>query len=40
VEEIRYPGKTKLVAAHAEGHLEDVIHDDGDEPPSGGPETR
>jgi cation/acetate symporter len=40
VEEIRYPGKTKLVAAHAEGHLEDVIHDDGDEPPSGGTETR
>jgi cation/acetate symporter len=40
VEEIRYPGKTKLVAAHAEGHLEDVIHDDGDEPPSGGAETR
>jgi cation/acetate symporter len=35
VEEIRYPGKTKLVAAHAEGHLEDVVHDDGDEPPSG-----
>ncbi|MFP5334024.1 MAG: sodium:solute symporter family protein [Actinomycetes bacterium] len=24
VEEIRYPGKTRLVAAHAEGHLEDV----------------
>ena len=40
VEEIRYPGKTKLVAAHAEGHLEDVIHDDGDEPPSGSSGTR
>jgi cation/acetate symporter len=40
VEEIRYPGKTKLVAAHAEGHLEDVIHDDGDEPPTGSSGTR
>jgi cation/acetate symporter len=38
VEEIRYPGKTRLVAAHAEGHLEDVVHDDrGDEPPTRGP---
>ncbi|HEU4512123.1 MAG TPA: sodium:solute symporter family protein [Nocardioidaceae bacterium] len=38
VEEIRYPGKTKLVAAHAEGHLEDVVLDDGgDEPPTRGP---
>jgi cation/acetate symporter len=36
VEEIRYPGKTKLVAAHAEGHLDDVVLDDGDNPPSGG----
>jgi cation/acetate symporter len=35
VEEIRYPGKTKLVAAHAEGHLEDVVDDDGNPPPSG-----
>lgn len=35
VEEIRYPGKTELVAAHAEGHLEDVVIEDGDEPPSG-----
>jgi cation/acetate symporter len=45
VEEIRYPGKTKLVAAHAEGHLDDVVHEDvapedvlrdDDEPPPGG----
>jgi cation/acetate symporter len=36
VEEIRYPGKTRLVAAHAEGHLEDVIDDD-DNPPASGP---
>jgi cation/acetate symporter len=35
VEEIRYPGKTKLVAAHAEGHLEDVVDDDDNPPPSG-----
>jgi cation/acetate symporter len=25
VEEIRYPGKTRLVAAHAEGHIEDAL---------------
>ncbi|GAB2878630.1 sodium:solute symporter family protein [Nocardioides pacificus] len=25
VEEIRYPGRSQLVAAHAEGHLEDVV---------------
>ena len=38
VEEIRYPGKTKLVAAHAEGHLDDVVLDDrGNEPPTRGP---
>lgn len=36
VEEIRYPGKTRLVAAHAEGHMEDVAPDYGDEPPAGG----
>ncbi|HEX6249177.1 MAG TPA: VC_2705 family sodium/solute symporter, partial [Nocardioidaceae bacterium] len=36
VEEIRYPGKTRLVAAHAEGHMEDVLRDQGDEPPAGG----
>ncbi|SFF65763.1 sodium:solute symporter family protein [Blastococcus tunisiensis] len=28
VEEIRYPGKSRLVAAHAEGHLEDVPEDE------------
>ncbi|WP_346621063.1 sodium:solute symporter family protein [Blastococcus montanus] len=27
VEEIRYPGKSRLVAAHAEGHLDEVIHE-------------
>ncbi|MGY1915081.1 sodium:solute symporter family protein [Blastococcus sp. SYSU DS0973] len=26
VEEIRYPGKSRLVAAHAEGHLDDLTH--------------
>jgi len=36
VEEIRYPGKTRLVVAHAEGHLEDVEPTDGDEPPADG----
>ena len=36
VEEIRYPGKTKLVAAHAEGHMEDVVGDNPDEPPADG----
>jgi cation/acetate symporter len=36
VEEIRYPGKTKLVAAHAEGHMEDVVGENPDEPPTGG----
>jgi cation/acetate symporter len=36
VEEIRYPGKTKLVAAHAEGHMEDVVGENPDEPPAGG----
>jgi cation/acetate symporter len=40
VEEIRYPGKSRLVAAHAEGHLEDVVGDEGTEPPpSKGPEA-
>jgi cation/acetate symporter len=33
VEEIRYPGKSRLVAAHAEGHLDDVVADEGTEPP-------
>ncbi|HSE09998.1 MAG TPA: sodium:solute symporter family protein [Nocardioidaceae bacterium] len=37
VEEIRYPGKTRLVAAHAEGHLEDVDLDEPDEPSTRGP---
>ncbi len=32
VEEIRYPGKTRLVAAHAEGHLEDALGDEGTPP--------
>ncbi|CCG01173.1 sodium:solute symporter family protein [Blastococcus saxobsidens] len=27
VEEIRYPGKSRLVTAHAEGHLEDLTHE-------------
>jgi cation/acetate symporter len=39
VEEIRYPGKTKLVAAHAEGHLDEVLHEDDGEPPPGSSET-
>ena len=36
VEEIRYPGKSRLVAAHAEGHLDDVIAEEErpGEPPS------
>ena len=36
VEEIRYPGKSRLVAAHAEGHLEEVAVEEGlvDEPQS------
>ncbi|MFZ5845946.1 MAG: sodium:solute symporter family protein [Actinomycetota bacterium] len=37
VEEIRYPGKTKLVAAHAEGHLEDVFPEEGGSPSGGAP---
>jgi cation/acetate symporter len=32
VEEIRYPGKSKLVAAHAEGHLEDIVDEEGTPP--------
>jgi cation/acetate symporter len=32
VEEIRYPGKSRLVAAHAEGHLEDVVDEEGTPP--------
>jgi cation/acetate symporter len=36
VEEIRYPGKSRLVTAHAEGHLEDVVTDEGEEPPTSG----
>jgi cation/acetate symporter len=32
VEEVRYPGKTRLVAAHAEGRLDEVVKD-GDVPP-------
>ncbi|MFZ5869239.1 MAG: sodium:solute symporter family protein [Actinomycetota bacterium] len=35
VEEIRYPGKTRLVAAHAEGHMEDVAPGEGEQPPPG-----
>jgi cation/acetate symporter len=31
VEEIRYPGRTRLVAAHAEGHLGDVAEQEGGE---------
>jgi cation/acetate symporter len=34
VEEIRYPGRSRLVAAHAEGHLEDVAREEwSGEPP-------
>jgi cation/acetate symporter len=34
VEEIRYPGKSRLVTAHAEGHLEEVVGEEGlGEPP-------
>jgi cation/acetate symporter len=34
VEEIRYPGKSRLVTAHAEGHMEDVVAQEGrGEPP-------
>jgi cation/acetate symporter len=33
VEEVRYPGRSRLVAAHAEGHMEDVVLDEGTEPP-------
>jgi cation/acetate symporter len=29
VEEIRYPGKSRLVAAHAEGHLEEAAAEEG-----------
>ena len=32
VEEIRYPGKSRLVAAHAEGHLEDIVDEEGTPP--------
>ena len=35
VEEIRYPGKSRLVVAHAEGHLDDVVGEK-DEPPTEG----
>jgi cation/acetate symporter len=34
VEDIRYPGKSRLVVAHAEGHLDDVALEEG-EPPAG-----
>ena len=38
VEEIRYPGKSRLVAAHAEGHLEEVAAEEGlTDRPSGTP---
>lgn len=37
VEEIRYPGKTRLVAAHAEGQLEDVLPPEGEGPSTRGP---
>ncbi|MGY1719975.1 MULTISPECIES: sodium:solute symporter family protein [unclassified Blastococcus] len=41
VEEIRYPGKSRLVAAHAEGHLDEVIHEAGSqEPPPHEPRSR
>jgi cation/acetate symporter len=33
VEEIRYPGKSRLVVAHAEGHLEDVAGEGAGESP-------
>ena len=35
VEEVRYPGRSRLVAAHAEGHLEEAAAEEGiaDEPP-------
>jgi cation/acetate symporter len=33
VEEIRYPGRTRLVAAHAEGHLADADVDGLEDPP-------
>ncbi|WP_324275369.1 sodium:solute symporter family protein [Blastococcus brunescens] len=37
VEEIRYPGKSRLVAAHAEGHLDDVVLEGRSEDPPPGP---
>jgi cation/acetate symporter len=37
VEEIRYPGKTRLVSAHAEGHLEDVVPPEGEGSSNRGP---
>ena len=38
VEEIRFPGRSPLVAAHAEGHLDEVTAEEGfDEPPPQGP---
>jgi len=36
VEEIRYPGKTRLVAAHAEGHIEEALPSEGSGPSEGG----
>jgi cation/acetate symporter len=40
VEEIRYPGKTRLVAAHAEGHVEDALPPEDSDPSSRGPASR
>ncbi len=36
VEEIRYPGRTSLVAAHAEGHLGDVVGREEEDSPDTG----
>ena len=36
VEEVRYPGATALVAAHAAGEVsEEEMHGDDDDPPAG-----
>ncbi|MGY2005055.1 sodium:solute symporter family protein [Blastococcus sp. SYSU DS1024] len=40
VEEIRYPGKSRLVTAHAEGQLDEVIHEGGSGEPPHEPRTR
>ena len=36
VEEVRYPGKSELVVAHAEGRLDDVVAEGGEEEPPHG----